>query len=216
MRNIIIGIFLSGALINSGAIFGIDNLLSERGIDMIIPEKKVRNEDRYKNSSTAQSCIKVILLDHKTGDTVNAIFGNEEFARLIAKKYGLLIDKKGRLKDQKAYIQFLNKEYLEYMLKNGDKPIDIDMDIEKLKKSSKYIFDRPVTFEQLNINSEQELLEKYFDFDYIKGKGTLKVEYYEKYTRNPSFIALLIDLGYYVTWGDIAPVLTISTTASYP
>ena len=68
-----------------------------------------------------------------------------------------------------------------------------------------------MTFGQLGIKSEEEFLEKYFDFNYAKGSGNLKSEYYEKYTREPAFIALLIDLGYDVVWGDYVPNLNIST-----
>ena len=178
---------------------------------MIIPKKNVQNEDRYKNTSSSESCIKVIIKDSKTGESVNAIFGNEQFARILAQKRGL-IDKQGKIKRQEDYINFLNKDYLNYMIENEDEPINIDIDIEKLRKSKpNLIFDKPLTFEQLNVKNEQELLEKHFDFNYTKGHGILKKEYYEKYTSNPAFIALLIDLGYDVVWGDFVFNLNIYT-----
>lgn len=176
---------------------------------MKAPKKTVTNEDRYRNLSTAQSCIKVVLIDTKTGQNTNAIFGNEEFARLLAEKRGLLIDKQGRFEDQKAYIRFLNEDYANYMIKNDGKVIDAGIDIKKY--NSILTFSRPMTLEELNIKDEGELLKKYFDFDYKKGSGMLKGKYYEKYTRDPAFIALLIDLGYDAVWGDYVLNLNIYT-----
>jgi hypothetical protein len=188
--------------------------LDKKGVTMSSIEKSVNSIDRYKNISTAPAAIKLQLKDIATGEKINVVIGNDDLSGfLIAEKI---------VKDY--------EDYVNYMIKNEGAPLEINID--NLKKAlgrrwshgkvslseeyfKEYVsFEEPMTFEELGVKDEQELLKKFFDFDYAKGTGVLKVEYYEKYTRNPAFIALLIDLGYYVTWGDIAPVLNISTTAS--
>lgn len=186
--------------------------VNKKGADMETIKKTVGNIDRYKNNSTAPSAIKIQLKDKKTGQITNAVVRNDDFASFLEREQGLSL-----------------KDYVDYMVRNDGKPLEIDL--AKFKKSlgkrwlgkaslgEKYFreyvnFETPMNFGQLNLASEEQFIQKYFDFNYTKGSGSLKKEYYEKYTRNPAFIALLIDLGYDASWGCIAPVLIISTTPS--
>lgn len=185
---------------------------TERGVEMSMLSKNVKNEDRYKNLSTAQSCITVTLKDADTGKSLKIIIGNEQFARLLAKQRGVSVGKMQVKSNQEAYLHFLNEQYVPYMLENEGKVIDLGMNLQQIKKSTpSLIYKIPLTFEQLNVSSEQELIEKFFDFNIAKESGTLKGIYYEKYTRDPSFIALLLSLGYDVVWGDYVPNLNIYT-----
>lgn len=187
-------------------------IMSQEGVRMKTIKKSVRNIDRYKNISTVPSAIKIQLKDAKIGQTIDVVVRNDDlFVFLIEEKM---------VNNPEDYIRFL--------ISSESKPLEINLSNFEIilgkrwcrGKSSlgeKYFkehvsFEVPMTFGQLGIQSEEELLEKYFDFNYTKGSGSLKSEYYEKYTREPAFTALLIDLGYDVVWGDPFPNLNIYTT----
>ncbi|MBM2834875.1 MAG: hypothetical protein HW406_2036 [Candidatus Brocadiaceae bacterium] len=199
--------------------YGLDGLggennimISQGGVGMKTIKKSVKNIDRYKNVSTSPSAIKIQLKDTKMCQTKDVVVRNDDL-------FDFLIEEK--------LIKNL-EDYIEYLIRSESKPIEINLsNFENVLgkrwcrgKSSlgkKYFnehvsFEVPMTFRQLGIKSEEELLEKYFDFNYPKGSGSLKSEYYEKYTREPAFTALLIDLGYDVVWGDPFPNLNIYIT----
>lgn len=187
-------------------------IMSQEGVRMKAIKKSVRNIDRYKNISTVPSAIKIQLKDTEIGQTISAVVRNDDlFVFLIEEKM---------VKNPEDYIKFLissESKPLEINLSNFEKILGKRWCRGKSSLGEKYFkehvsFEVPMTFEQLDIKSEEELLEKYFDFNDTKGSGSLKSEYYEKYTREPAFIALLIDLGYDVVWGDPFPNLKIYTT----
>ncbi|MFH1231476.1 MAG: hypothetical protein V1709_08290 [Planctomycetota bacterium] len=182
----------------------------QKGVTVSSINKSVQNQDRYKNNSTAPSAIKIQLRDKKTGQVLNAVVRNDDFSQFY----------RGELK-------LTQEEYVNSMIKNDDSPLEINLD--KFKKAlgkrwlgkvvsgeaylNKYvIYESPMTFQQLEVNNETELINKYFDFDQKKGRGILKGQYNEAFARNPAFIALLINLGYDAYWGDYIPNLNISVT----
>lgn len=209
------GIVVSVVLTTLAGWFGHSSADSANGSSgsgpvMTVPQKTVTDMDRYKNFSTAQSCIKVVLRDTKTGQVFNAVFGNEHFARILAGQHGHKFDKRtGRIEDQAAYEKFL-EEYVEYMSTHGREPLDVTLDFDELRQHQPSpLFDKALTFQALGVTDEAELLNTFFDFNPVKKHGVLKSEFYEQYARNASFIALLIELGYDVVWGDYIPTLNI-------
>ncbi len=171
-------------------------------------EKNVQNEHRYRNLSTAPSALKVQIMDHKGKEIINAIVRNDDMF--------LFLLEQNVVSNPHAYVA--------HMIRNDGTPIVLDMQIfmkflatkwgEKAVNAEKFFFDhnlfeKPATFDQLGVENEMELIHTFFDFNFEKSKGTLKSKYFDVYTRNPSFIALLIDLGYDVVWGDYIPNLNI-------
>lgn len=177
----------------------------------------------YKNISTAPSYVKIKFKSLKTEKILNMIVENGHLASYLANKNGLKMDKLGRFKDMKAYLKFIETDYVRYMIENEGKVLDIDIDNFKKfvgktcfgeeKAAEKYlntfIFIESLNLNDLNVNNEKELIDKYLDFDSERGSGTIKKEYYRQYSSNPAFIALLMDLGYNVGRGDIIPTLWI-------
>lgn len=186
-----------------------NSVIEQKGAEMPSVNKCVDNIDRFQNVSTAPSAIKVQF--REAGKDVNCIVRNDDL-------FNFLIEEK--------VVKSLD-DYIRYMAVNGKRPLEIDLNAFKnslgerwcrgrSSKGKQYfgkyvVFEAPMTFQQLKVEDESDLLKKYFIFDYKKGLGTLKNEYHEKYTRNPAFIALLIDLGYDVIWGDFVPDLNIYT-----
>lgn len=186
-----------------------NSVIKQKGAEMNSVNKSVDNIDRFKNISTSPSALKI---QFKEADkNINGIVRNDDL-------FNFLIEEK---------IVKSSDDYIKYMNINGKRPLEIDLNAFKKtlgkrwcrgqsSKGKEYfdqyiVFEAPMAFQQLRVQTENELLKKYFVFDYTKGSGSLKKEYYEKYTRNPAFIALLIDLGYDVVWGDIVPTLSIYT-----
>ena len=189
--------------------------------------KKIRKEtDRYKIFITGANYIKITVKDTVTGKILNMIVDNTDFASFIASERGLRTDKVRRFIDNEAYVKFRDKEYVEYMRENEGKISEINLNnfekfigIGKEKAGKKAvegcIFDQPMTLDQLGVRNESELIEKYFTFNEESGEGKLKKEYEEKkeISKNPAFIAMLIDLGYIVGRGCYDPILFIRKSA---
>lgn len=203
-------------LLGAGVFFCFSSFCYSQGsiVDMKIPSKTVSNEDRFKNRNSARgSYIKVILIDQKTGKLINAIFPNSDFSNLYAKSTGFEYDEKNyRFKNWKAVEEFIDKNYVNFMRQHEEKSIDVNPGEGFFEKPSPLIFEKPMMFEELDVTNEREMLDKYFNFNYSTGSGYLKSEYYDQYLFNSAFIAMLIDLGYDAMGGDIAPILSISTT----
>lgn len=207
---------------NTGFCWDNSNELLEKG-DVAMGKDSEYNVERYRNISTAPSFIKIKFKKRETGEILNIIIENEDMASYLAFKQGLKTDNLGRFKDIEAYKKFIEDYYVAYMVENEGKLLDIDFnDFKKFigktrfgneKAAGKYldsrIFINPLTLQELNVNNENEFIKEYFDFDSNKGYGTLKKDYYKQFNSNPAFIALLIDLGYNVGRGDIAPILFI-------
>lgn len=190
-------------------------------INNMISNKKIRKEtNRYKIFITGANYIKITVKNTMTGKILNMIVDNTDFASFIASEYGLKTDKVRRFIDNEAYVKFRDKEYVEYMRENEGKVLEININnFEKFigfgkQKAGKkviegFIFEQPITFEQLGVNKEDELVEKYFDFNKETGTGKIKAEYEKEISKRPAFIALLIDLNYIVGRGDYDPFLFI-------
>ncbi|MBF0490994.1 MAG: hypothetical protein HQL15_10390 [Candidatus Omnitrophica bacterium] len=170
-------------------------------------DKNVKDIDRYKDFF-ASSCIKLLVRDIHTKEISTIIVGSSSFAEFYANAHGFQKSKnKNNLKNYQA---FLNTKYLQDLASHRNLPLDVDM--KELKKSTFFLIaNKSISFEDLSVQNEQDFINKYFDFNSTDGSGTLKNEYYEKYTRNPTFISLLIDLGYDAVWGDYIPNLNIYT-----
>jgi len=182
------------------------NFQERRKMELV---KKVTDKDRYLNCSSSPSAIKIIFQDEESGKIINAVMRSDDLLNFLKKEKRITIQNyiEFMLKHENTAI-LVNLRNLEYML--GKRWLGNNARGEEYIR--KYtIFKQPNTFEELNVKNEQELLNKYFDFDYTKGSGKLKRQYFKEYTRNPSFIALLIDLGYDVVWGDFNPDLYIYT-----
>jgi len=160
----------------------------------------------YRNISTAPSCLRISLYDTDTNRIVNLIIGSTDLADFFTKKRG-----------------YSYEDYFNYIEQHRNKPLEISLEQFALSISERFgskkrgveylhslIFDKPLTLEELRVQSPSELLVHYFDWSQGTDHGIIKSEYAEKYSSDPAFIALLIELGYHVGWGDIAPFLWIS------
>jgi hypothetical protein len=184
--------------------------------------------NRYSIFMTGANFIKIRVRDIATGKLLSMIVDNNDLASFLASERGLETDNFGRFVDSKAYINFREGEYVTQMTRNEGRVIEISLPNfekfiaksalgEKARKDVKeyiyehhiLIFEKPLTFEELNVRNEAELLDKYFELNASTKILVLKPTYLEEYNLNASFIALLIDLGYLVGHMDVAPVLFI-------
>lgn len=188
---------------------------------MNISNNSIALEERYSFFPSGASYIKIRIKDVTTMKNINMIVENIDFASYLASERGLKTDKLGRFLDNDSFIKFREKDYVDYMVKNHDKRLEINLDsfqriigkchFGKEKAGKKYlenfIFDAPMSFKQLGVKNERELIDKYFDSN--KSFGQIRNEYHKRYSLNPSFIAFLIDLGYLVYQTDLVPTLII-------
>lgn len=180
-------------------------------------EKQVQDIDRYRNTSTAGSYIKIVLKDFMTEERLNIVIINTVFIDFLAKEEGIEVyDKKGRfIINSEEYNKFVNDKYIMYMSKNIGKEIVVSVNNFKKfigdKCLKECVYDSPMKLNELEVEDEKQVLDKYFDFNYKEGSGMLKHEFHRKFANNPSFIALLLNLGYDVVMGDYAPILSIYT-----
>ena len=188
--------------------------------------------NRYKEDGY----IKIIAKDVLTEKKVNMVISNTTFFVFLVHERGLAIYEApaGRsmptYPDPEAYRRFHEIGYEEYLLAHEGQYVAIDFkSLEQFLHSShhgvasdekKYletmIFDRPITFEQLGVHDEKELIRRMFDFDAESGRGIIKNEFIQ-YPYDPAFIATLINLGYEVSdWiaPEIGVVLRIKKSCS--
>lgn len=168
-------------------------------------------ENSFENVSTAPSAIKLQIIDSSTRKVLNVILRNDDY-------YSYVLQEK-RIVSQQQYIKFLHDNIgtqhvvdlaklqsgLEKRWAVGNKKVDAYFERH-------VVFDEVMTLEGLHVKDKDELAKVYFDFR--NQIGYLKKEYYEQFNQKPGFVALLIDLGFDVRWGDIAPVLMIAACAS--
>ena len=180
--------------------------------------KKIRKEtNRYKIFITGANYIKITVKDVGTRKVSNMIVDNTDFASFLTSEHYLMTDELGRPVDYADYMEKNEGKIIEINLNNFEKWVSKKR-FGKEKVNKEYlqnyilIFEQPLTFEQLGVKKENELIEKYFDFNRITSVGKLKKEYEEKkeISKNPAFIAMLIDLGYIVGRGCYDPILFIS------
>jgi len=178
----------------------------------------------YSQFSSAPNYIKITVRDSSTQKTINLVVTNPDFAMFLASESGLETDTYGRFKDTEALEVFLDKTYVPYMEKHGRSILDINLENfgiffaksyflgsskEPVEYLDRFIFNQPLTFQDLDVQDEDELIEKMFDFDKNTGGGRIKNKIFGNLEADPSFLALLIDLGYEVGHGDIVPFLWI-------
>ena len=167
----------------------------------------------YSNLETGAIFIKVKMRDTATNQTVNIIVENYEFAAFLAIQKGLKIDKFHKFIDKAAFNKFVKEEYVDWMLKNEGKTLEIDLGTFKKyiaeslgENASAMFYENTYTYEQLGVENEQELVEKYFDYDSKICSGKFKQKNGKKQNQEklsyPAFIATFIDLGYTVGWED--------------
>ena len=173
--------------------------------------------------------IKINIKDINTLKEIKLIIDNSDFSHYLAiSKGGLKTDKYGRFINIQEYVFYRKNQYVKYMISNHNKIIEINFreleeylgrrrfGSEKLGKEyvDKFIINKEINIEDLNVSNENELIEKFFDHYKEKGIGLLKQNYFE-YSKNPSFIALLIDMGYIVGIIDSTTQLYIDKNYEY-
>ena len=200
----------------------------ERTVTDMDKSEKTSGDITGKRFASCENYIKIKIKDIGTGKSLNMIIDNYILASFMAAKHGFKIDKLGRFIDVEAARHFIENDYVRYMINMKDETIEINLsDLEKFigrapvgegayKDLKKYIyehyiliFENPMSFDELGVNSEEELIKKFFDSDSKTRLLTLKQQYLETYNLNPSFIALLIDIGYFVGHTDVVPILFI-------
>lgn len=168
--------------------------------------------EMYRNVSTAPSYVKIKISDAKHNKILNMVVENTALAGFIASERGI---------SKSDLEKFYKNDYVKLMLKSDSKLLDLDIEkfedyLAKIKFGSKiaarkYLqeasFDAPMTFRELEVMGEDELIRKYFFFEQNTKIGSPKPGF--SGSHDPRFIALLIDLGYVVSKGDIAPILRI-------
>jgi hypothetical protein len=168
----------------------------------------------YKDNSTASAYINVLVKDSKTGDEKKLVLENLDFMAFFSWEKG------GGLNDST-----LRFEYVAYMLANRNKAINIDLEkyvaflasrrFGSTEAAAKYLDDhtyyKNIAIEDLGFD-KKELLERYFNKGRQENFWVLKPNIKNNGVNpyGPEFIAMLIDLGFVVRRGDIAPVLIIS------
>jgi len=181
---------------------------------------------RYGLFINGANYIKIRAIDIQTKKRLNLIIDNTDFSLFMARNHGLKMDQFGRAINNEAYLKFRETEYIDYMIMHENKMIKISFkDLQKLVSQIHFgkedlpdtslknyilIFENPMTFEQLGVKTENELIQTYFDYDLDGAFGKLKINYQKGYSLNPSFIATLLDLGFIVGQTDLVPLLFIS------
>jgi hypothetical protein len=199
----------------------VPDVMSEtRSVDSNSPRALPRGINNYKNLA---SHIEIQVKDSVTGRASHMVLPNKDFAFFLASERGLATDKLGRFADNAALRRFLETDYVDYMVRNDGKPLEINLgNFENFYGRSHYgseqagkkhvqgfIFSQPMTFDQLGVRSEKELIARMFEFNRETGRGVLKGPF-GKYSSEAAFLAMLIELGYEVEFGDVVPILYIS------
>lgn len=175
--------------------------------------------EMYRRVSTAPSYIRIKVNDAESGRVWTMILENTDFAGFLARERGI---------KESDLVKFYNQEYVEYMLQNAENPMNVDVGkfeeflahtrfgskaaAKKHLQSNSY--QESMTLQELGVQNGDELVEKYFVFDKQTHIGSLKPGFAE--ANEPTFIGLLIDLGYVVSRGDIAPILRIHVAREAP
>ncbi len=173
--------------------------------------------NRYNRFMSGRNYIKIRIKNSSDNEATNFIVDNYDFASFLAKESGLSTDRKNRFLDYDAFWKFIRNDYVDYMLENEGKLLDVNLNdfkrwISETHSGKRGIneiylnynimkYEHPLTFKELGVKSKEELIKKFFD-----DKGWLKAEY-DDY--NPSFIAALMELGLFVGRGDLVPILFI-------
>jgi len=161
--------------------------------------------EMYGNLSTAPSYIKIKIRDATSKKTLNLVVENPELAGFM----------------ESEHIVTGACDYIEWMLRHENTSLDLNLTkfedyLARKKFGSRSaamtylrqsIYEAPMTFQQLNVRDEDELIGKYFYFDKNQSIGSPKLDLIDPH--DPRFIALLIDLGYVVSRGDVAPIMRI-------
>jgi len=221
---IILGIFVLNYIM-------LDNIfatIQERENEMYYIINYKNQIEAIKNNSTSPAAVKLQLKSSENGRVINCIVRSDDLSFFIVSKAKLFNNLDDYIKymnsDDNGSKLYINLDDLKKYLGErwGGKQLLLQrILLSKTLLDKKYLlagenyfnqyvaYDSPITFEKLEVRSEKELLDKYFNYDYNKCIGTIKEKYYNAYNRNPSFIALIMDLGYSAGWYDIAPILHI-------
>jgi hypothetical protein len=160
----------------------------------------------YENLTTAPSAIKLAIKDGATGKVMNVVLRNDDYFSYVQQ------DK--RIDDREQYIKFMRdhigKQHIVDLAKLQEM-LGKRWSVRDWKDGSFFkqhvVYDKAMTLESLQVKDKDGLVAMYFEFR--DGVSFLKKEYYERFNQKPAFIALLIEFGFDVSWGDIAPILTI-------
>ena len=185
--------------------------------------KSVTNLDRYRNVSSGPS---LLLLQFKdsSGEIVKGSFSTEETFRFL-KQEGMITSVDDFVKymqshengplpiDVEEFKLFLGKSLLTKVPSLNRKYHRKEPLNDRYKDMGSKIFNgslyaKPLTFSDLGVANESEMLMKYFSFNYKWGSGFYKNS---KAIDMPAFIAFLIGLGYDVYLDDYSGILAIRT-----
>ncbi len=162
-------------------------------------------EAAYRNFSATPAYIAVRLEDPKSGETTAMALVNAKFAAFMATLWGV--------QQAETYTEAFKDRYLAYMIEHDGAPIAVDFDLARRffnwdatnpTSGRTPRFDRPYSLAELGFARTEDLLEAYFDFDPATGAGDLRRSNFWKANISPwepRFIALLIELGFYVDGG---------------
>lgn len=162
-------------------------------------------EAAYSNFSTAPAFIAVQLEDPQSGETTAMALVNAKFAAFMATLWGV--------KQAEVDTVAFQDRYLAFMIEHDGTPIRVDFatarrffnwDATNPTSGMTPRFDRPYSLAELGFAKTEDLLDAYFDFDPTTGAGVLRRTDSWKAQISPwepRFIALLIELGYYVDGG---------------
>lgn len=174
--------------------------------------ERARRLETYENFSTAPAYIRVRIRNSGSDQTATMILENTDLAGFMSRKQGMT-----------------HQGYVDFMLKNGDTPLDLDIpEFETYLTGSRFrsmavtrkhlaamtCSEPPMTLQDLNVQTKEELVTKYFLFDERTQSGRLNL--FSAATHDPRFIGLLMDLGYVVGRGDYVPIIYIHAVRGSP
>jgi len=186
------------------------------------PAQAESREDAFRNFSTAPNYIKIQIEDLESGQRRWIVFESMQFSILLIDQWSNFVGK-DMPRTKETYTAFIRQRVEEL-------PIEMSLsafaDIlakqfgsedEARKYLERYSFERPYSLGELGFTSEAELIHAYFGFDQKHGRGQTSPDGERRVpvsVGDPRFIALLLDLGYNVGRGDIAPMIFIEKTSS--
>lgn len=151
---------------------------------------------RYENFSTDQSMIEVRIQDTVTQKVYSIVVGNRLFYTWYHAQFGM--DRTKYLEMMAATTVFMVKidELAEYLTGIRDK------DKALFTFSEKYVVIRQLEFEDLGVDSEEDLILTYFQPWELGGYVERRDAYVNALLVNPDCMSFLLGLGFNVIRGD--------------
>jgi hypothetical protein len=165
-------------------------------------------EAALKNISTSPSYIKLRLKDVHKNVTKNFILENTDFFNYlkIKKNFSITEYMSYMIAKLPGVIEIDYRDYVDFLSTRFG---NVDAALEYFERSQ---YDVQLDFRDIHVVDENQMILKYFSYDANDHCGPEKSslsKYDVKIVHSPEFIAMLIDLGYLVTRGDMVPILHI-------